>query len=118
MTGPEIPAPSAFDRLLPPGWVCAGADHTGPIAPEESLEGKLVKLEAFVAKLLHQAGYAAGPRRGDVGALVFNIEPEVAAAFQRRIAGVEGSRVTVLVRPDVDRPGRVALNVSVRLERS
>lgn len=111
-----FPEPSDLERHVPPGWKVGGAAGTGPLAGE-TFEQKLVKLEALVAELLTMAGRAAGPRSGGVGAAVFNVEPEVAAAFRERIMAVPGSRVTVLVRPDVDRPGRMAIDVRVTLER-
>lgn len=111
---PDLPG---MQRSVPPGWTSGAAARSAGMAPGEDLEARLVKLEALVAHLLTEAGRAAGPRAGGVGVAVFNVEPEVAAAFRDRIMGVQGGRVTVLTRPDLDRPGRTAIDVRVRLER-
>lgn len=101
------------DQVGEPGDVVAGA-AVGRVRDGAGVEERVGVLADLVNELLRQGRLAAGDRAAEVGTSVFNVEPEVAARLAELARPDPGWELTVRSRPDVDREGRVVVDVRLR----
>lgn len=100
------------DQVGEPGDVVAGAATARP-REGAGVDERVCTVADLANELLRQARLAA-PRAVEIGTSVFNVEPEVAARLIEIARPDPGWTVAIRSRPDLDRRGRVVIDVRLR----